>query len=193
MVRTERSSASAEKADRKSQRLDHIELSIGGMKCPHCPPAIEKALSSIAGVASAHVNLANRLGIVDYDPEQVKISDLSRAIRAAGYVAGTAKIRIPIKNMHCTTCIVRLELALQATPGVISATASLSTNAADIEYQPEGTSFANLRAAIESGGYCIAELKLTRRRDGKLEHREKKSQVLSWSCRMNEKRRCYCA
>ncbi len=36
----------------------HIELSIGGMTCAHCPLAVEKALKAIDGVVSAHVNLS---------------------------------------------------------------------------------------------------------------------------------------
>jgi Cu+-exporting ATPase len=48
-------------------------------------------------------------------------------------------------------------MALQLTPGIISARASLGSNAVDIEYQPESTSFQKIRGAIESAGYRVAE------------------------------------
>jgi P-type Cu+ transporter len=139
--------------------LEHVDPSVGGMTCPHCPPAVENALKSVAGVEAAHVNLANAQAAIDYDPARAKVSHLLQAIRSVGYSAGTARIRIPIASMHCASCVTRIELALRMTPGVVSADASLGTNAADIEYQPERTSFDALRRAVESAGYKVAEPK----------------------------------
>src|SRR5262245_38121165 len=102
----------------------NIELSIGGMDCPHCPPKVETALRAVAGVSAAHVNLANGSAHVAYDASRTKIIDLVKAIRGAGYSAGAAKMRVHIKNMHCASCVVRIELALRTTPGVVAATAS---------------------------------------------------------------------
>jgi Cu+-exporting ATPase len=140
-----------------------IELHIGGMDCPHCPANVEDVLQKLDGVSVAHVNLANRSAHIAYDPSRLKILDLVRAIRAAGYSAGTARMRVHIKNMHCSSCVIRIELALQTTPGVIAARANPFTNAVDIEYLPDRTDFAAIRAAIESIGYRVAELeKLSR-------------------------------
>jgi Cu+-exporting ATPase len=139
--------------------LEHIELSIGGMHCPHCPPSVEKELRSVPGVRGAQVNLANATASIDFDPGRAKVADLLRAIRSIGYAAGTAKIRIPIKRMHCASCVTQIELALQMTPGIVGARASLGTNAVDIEYQPEKTSFEAIRKAIESAGHRVAEPK----------------------------------
>ncbi len=153
--------AAQENRDRAAlgDRLEHIEFSVGGMTCPHCPAAIEKAVRSVAGVEKTHVNLANGLVSTDYDPGRVKIADLLQAIRSVGYVVGTAKARIPIKFMHCASCVTHIESALQTTPGVIAAQASLAANAVDIEYLPEKTTFAALHAAIESAGHKVAEPK----------------------------------
>ena len=137
----------------------HIELTLGGLTCARCPPAIERALRAVPGVLHAQVNLANALASVDYDPTRAKAVDLLKAIRQAGYGAGPAKVRFPIRSMHCASCVTRIELALRLTPGVVVANASLATNAVDVQYQPEQTSFAALRTAIESAGYQIAEPK----------------------------------
>lgn len=138
----------------------HIELRIGGMTCAHCPPAIEKALAAVTGVTAAHVNPATKIARVDYDPSRTKIASVLQAIRAVGYTVGTATARIPIKNMHCSSCVIRVELALKMTPGVVSAHANLGPNAADIEYQPEKINFHEIRRAIESAGYRVAEPKI---------------------------------
>jgi Cu+-exporting ATPase len=130
------------------------------MTCAHCPPAIEKALAALAGVASASVNPTTRMARIDYDPGRTRIADILGAIRSVGYSAGTASMRVPIQNMHCGSCLIRIELALQMVPGVVSARASLGPNAADIEYQPEKVEFATIRKAIESAGYRVAEPKI---------------------------------
>ena len=140
-------------------RLQHIQLRIGGMTCAHCPPAVQQALAAIDGVVSARVNLANKLAAVDYDPDRASALDLVKAIRAAGYAAGTATMRFPIKYMHCSSCAIKIELALQMTPGVLSARANLGPNAVDVEYDPATVDFDGIRRAIESAGHRVAEPK----------------------------------
>ena len=139
---------------------EHIDLRIGGMTCPHCPPAIEKALAAVPGVTSAHVNLASNIARISYEPSRTKLADIVQAIRSIGYVPGTATLRIPIKNMHCSSCSMLIEFALQMTPGVVHARVSLGPNAADVEYDPEKVDFDGIRQAIEQAGYHVAEPKL---------------------------------
>jgi Cu+-exporting ATPase len=134
-----------------------VEMSVGGMTCPHCPPALEKALAATDGVISARVNLANKIAAIDYDPDRVKIADLAKVIRTTGYVPGAAKIRVPIAQMHCASCVTRVESRLKATPGVIDAQASLGTSAVDVEYDPEKIDFRAITAAIEASGHRILE------------------------------------
>lgn len=133
-----------------------VELTVGGMTCPHCPPAIEKALAGVGGVVSAHVNLASKIAAIDYDANRVKIADLAKVIRTAGYVPGAAKIRLPIAQMHCASCVTRIESSLKRTPGIIAARANLGANAVEVEYDPENTDFGAIRAAIEASGHRIA-------------------------------------
>jgi len=151
--------AAAKVASQVSTR-QQIDLRIGAMTCAHCPPTIEKALTAIAGVIAAKVNFATKVARIDYDPSRTKITSILQAIRAIGYTVGTATARIPLKNMHCSSCVIRIELALQMTPGVVSAHANLGPNAVDIEYQPEKVDFAAIRQAIESAGYRVAEPKI---------------------------------
>ena len=131
--------------------LDHLDLRIGGMTCAHCPPAIEKALKAIAGVAAVQVNPATKIARIDYDPSQTKIAAMLKAVRAVGYTAGAATVRIPIANMHCSSCVVRVELALKMTPGIVSARANLGPNAVDVEYQPEKVNFDGIRKRYRVG------------------------------------------
>ena len=96
-------------ADIAAPGLGRVDFAIGGMTCSHCPGMIEKALDAIEGVAMAHVNPATGIAVVDYDPERADAADLVRAIHSAGYTAGAAKMRIPLENMHCASCVTRVE------------------------------------------------------------------------------------
>ncbi len=123
------------------------------MTCRHCPPAIEKALRALDGVRQASVNSATTTAHIAFDPNCAAIPRILDVVRSAGYIPGAAKVRIPIANMHCASCATRIERELAMTAGVIKAAASLMTNAVDVEYHPEQTSFEALTAAIERAGY----------------------------------------
>jgi P-type Cu+ transporter len=160
VLSSDRPTSSAAVAATSHPLAARIDLRIGGMTCPHCPQAVEKAINTVEGVTSAHVNPASRIATVNYDRSRAKVADILRAIRSVGYTVGTATTRIPIKGMHCSSCVIRVELALHMTPGVVSARANLGPNAVDIEYQPEATDFAAIIKAIESAGYRVAEAKI---------------------------------
>ena len=60
---------------------------VGGMTCASCVSRVEKALSDMPGVISANVNLASEKATVEYT-EQVRIADLRRVVKEAGYELG---------------------------------------------------------------------------------------------------------
>ncbi|HEY1901526.1 MAG TPA: heavy metal translocating P-type ATPase [Terracidiphilus sp.] len=70
-----------------SPKAESITLPVLGMTCASCQHHVETALSSTAGVQSAHVDLmANRASVV-FDPASTTPASLVGAIRAAGYDA----------------------------------------------------------------------------------------------------------
>ena len=61
------------------------ELGVDGMTCAACSAAVERAVKKLGGVSDASVNLAtNRLDL-EYDPSQVKLSEIKAAVEKAGY------------------------------------------------------------------------------------------------------------
>jgi len=138
----------------------HLDLRIGGLTCSHCSPEVEKAIAAVSGVTAAHVNPSTKIARVEYDPSKTKFSAILQAVRAGGYTPGTATARIPIDGMHCSSCVIRVELALRMTPGILSARANLGPNAVDIEYEPETVDFDAIHKAIASAGYRVAEPKI---------------------------------
>ncbi len=65
------------------------------------------------------------------------------------------KAVFPVEGMHCAACVSRVEKALKAVPGVVSATVNLATEKAAVEYT-EQTSLAKVKRAVEVAGYKVA-------------------------------------
>lgn len=62
------------------------QFKVSGMTCGNCALTIEKRLKTMPGIKSASVNYANEKVTVEYDPQQVNLSDIFERIRDAGYV-----------------------------------------------------------------------------------------------------------
>jgi len=60
-------------------------IKIEGMSCGHCQATVEKAISSVAGVKQAKVNLEDKNATVDYDPAATDIKTVKAAVDEAGY------------------------------------------------------------------------------------------------------------
>lgn len=61
-----------------------VRLSIAGMMCAGCVSSVENALQAVAGVETAHVNLAERTALI---AGTAKPEDLVSAVKQAGYDA----------------------------------------------------------------------------------------------------------
>ena len=62
-----------------------MDLSIEGMTCGACAASVERGLSAVSGVASAHVNFATERATVIFDPARADREMLVAAVVAAGY------------------------------------------------------------------------------------------------------------
>ena len=71
-----------------------VTLSIPGMTCAACPITVRKALSRVAGVSKAEVDLERRVAVVRFDDTRSSVARLIQATGDAGYpstLAGQAK------------------------------------------------------------------------------------------------------
>jgi Cu+-exporting ATPase len=130
-----------------------IDIGIRGMHCASCVSTIERALASVPGVTRAVVNLAAERGTIHYDPAVATPATLVTAIAETGYTPMVEKASIPIGGISCASCVATIEGALRETPGVVSASVNLATNAATVEFAPAATSLQDLRRAVRDVGY----------------------------------------
>lgn len=62
---------------------------------------------------------------------------------------------IPVLEMSCAACAVSVENTLKKQPGVISATVNFANATAQIQYDGHKTDLAQLRQAVQNGGYDL--------------------------------------
>ncbi|TMM54180.1 heavy metal translocating P-type ATPase [Sulfitobacter sabulilitoris] len=132
-----------------------LTLAIDGMTCASCVARVEAALTAVDGVVNAHANLASETArVVFHDPATP--AALVAALADAGYPAVTQQHRLAIENMSCGSCVGRVERALLAHPGVVTATVNLPAEEATVSFLPEVTSLAAVIAASTEAGYPAA-------------------------------------
>ncbi len=136
----------------KTKKPEKAQIQITGMTCVNCAATIEKGLAETPGVEKASVSFASEKASVEYDPAKVDLVKLKDTISGLGYGVATRKSIFPVGGMTCAACVGRVEEALASVPGVVSASVNLGSEKATVEYT-EGTSFADLKQAVEDAGY----------------------------------------
>ena len=129
-----------------------VSLPVEGMTCATCALRVEKALTALPGV-EATVNLAAERAEIKFDPLNISALQLAQAIEAAGYDVPTEKIDLKIGGMTCSSCVSRVETALQQVSGVTRAVVNLATEKAQVEGKRGVMRPADLIAAVERAGY----------------------------------------
>jgi copper chaperone len=65
--------------------LTETTIKIEGMSCNHCVARVQNALTSVAGVESAEVNLEKKQAAVKYDSSKADLEKFKEAVKEAGY------------------------------------------------------------------------------------------------------------
>lgn len=148
-----------------SSSIDRVTLIVEGMTCSSCSTAVEKALKKVPGVKTASVALLRHSADVTFDSLLVDHDQLVRAVGSAGFLAKvevsnedyagvmSAKIRLDIEGMHCSSCSAAVEQAVNELPGIHNAAVSLSTHQAIVTYNPSLVSRQDIEHAVEMCGF----------------------------------------
>ncbi len=140
-------------AQERTRPRRRVDLPVAGMSCASCVARVEQHLQRVPGVVTAQVNFAAERAAVTFDPAAVRVEDLVAAVHDAGYEVPRARIVIPIAGMSCASCVAKVEAALRAVDGVVSAAVNLAREQATVEYVPGVASPDALARAIRAAGY----------------------------------------
>jgi P-type Cu+ transporter len=131
--------------------IEQIALAVADLR-PAGAPALERVIVAVPGVVRAIVNVKDGRIIVEYDPMRASAAELLAAVRAAGFTPAGQTTRLKVGGLYCAECVVRIEQALKALPGVLDATMNAATNEVKVEYSPAVGDLNVLTRAIESAG-----------------------------------------
>jgi copper chaperone len=67
----------------RSDAMETLELTIGGMSCQHCVRAVREALESVSGVTVSRVDVGH--ASLSFDAAQTAPSAIAAAVTDAGY------------------------------------------------------------------------------------------------------------
>ncbi len=143
---------------REELRSVQERLKVVGMHCASCALTIERRLRELPGVRSVKVNFATGEALVEYDPSRVRLRDIVRAVRDAGYDAQRAEAVFKVRGLASHDDEVVLEDKLMATPGVIEAVASRTTGTVRVIYNPATVGPDELARVIEGAGFRVEGL-----------------------------------
>lgn len=129
-----------------------LDLAILGMTCASCARRLEAALKASPLIADASVSSATDSARVY---SRAPLAQIQAVIQQAGFTLATEETVLPIEGMSCASCAGRVENALQAVAGVVSASVNLATERAQVELL-SGSSHQALITAVTKAGYKVA-------------------------------------
>jgi len=141
-------------AKRKGE-ADRAELPVLGMSCAACAATIERGLQDLPGVTAANVNFATTRATVLFDPAILDTAALIETVRKTGYDVAISSIDLQIQGISCASCVLRIEQAVQALPGVLGASVNLALGKARVDYLATEVGPAEIKKAIEAAGYHV--------------------------------------
>src|SRR5690554_1178893 len=163
----------------RGRTMESVNLGVRGMTCANCTGRVERALSKVAGVEDASVNLATERATVRFDPDQTDVATLLQAVAGAGYSPVTEQASLSVGGMTCANCVSRVERGLKKLDGVLDASVNLATERATVTFVPGVISGAALAAAVTGAGYEVREtLGSSERVDVERQAREEEARVL---------------
>ncbi|MCW4012676.1 MAG: heavy metal translocating P-type ATPase, partial [Candidatus Bathyarchaeota archaeon] len=147
----------------KEEKSKTLVIPVKGMHCATCAQSISNNLYKREGIRKADVNYGTEKAVIEYDPDKVNLDDIAQSIRELEYEpvmpgdAETREVTMRITGMTCAACVAAVEKALERVPGVKEAVVNLATEKAFVKYDPKQASIVDLREAVRSQGYDVAD------------------------------------
>ncbi|MBN2365421.1 MAG: cation-translocating P-type ATPase, partial [Calditrichaeota bacterium] len=123
-------------------KLKKEKLEIVGMDCADCALRVEKAVRKVTGIEKVHVNFIDERLTIEYDDQKTSLSDISLAVRNAGY---------SLKTVTGEEDFRKRRIILTAISGIFAVTGVFLNQIADSVF-----TIPVFLLAIFSGGYPIA-------------------------------------
>ena len=130
-------------------------MKIGGMHCAGCVNSIQGFVSELNGVRKVEVNLATEKATIEFDPLQVKLDTIEKAIQEIGYKVVYEKINLKVAGISDSSDSERIENSLKQMEGIKSVSVNYGSSQINIEYNSALLSASDVRKRIIDFGYEV--------------------------------------
>jgi Cu+-exporting ATPase len=125
-------------ADNGANAEDHgrskrTVLKIGGMHCAGCVNSIQGFLSELNGLNKVEVNLATEKAAIEFDPEQIRLDAIEKAIAEIGYKVVYEKLTLNILGISDSSDSERIENNLNQMEGIKSVSVNYGNSQINVE------------------------------------------------------------
>ncbi|KAF9961318.1 hypothetical protein BGZ70_008325 [Mortierella alpina] len=176
---------SSESIDQSSlQALKTAQLSVRGMTCASCVASIEKSLRDAPGLVSIKVALLAERATIEYVEGLTTPQEIASRIDDIGFEAAPIierrkdHVDLQIYGMTCASCVNSIEGELRNMPGIISASVSLTMQAAKVEYDNQVLRVRDIVERIEDMGFDA--LMAERSQNAQIESLGRTKEVAEW-------------
>jgi Cu+-exporting ATPase len=106
-------------------------------------------------VNSVQVNLANERAVLEYDPAQVDLDAIEKAIQDVGYRVVYEKVALAVEGVSDATDAQRLESNIGKVEGIKTVSVNYGNSQVSVEYNSAALSIADIRRTIADAGYNV--------------------------------------
>jgi Cu+-exporting ATPase len=136
-------------------RAKRTVLKIGGMHCAGCVNSIQGFLSELNGLKKVEVNLATEKAAIEFDPKQIRLDEIEKAIAEIGYKVVYEKLTLNIAGISDSSDSERIEKNLDQMEGIKTVSVNYGNSQINVEYNPALISSADVRRRISNLGYGV--------------------------------------
>ncbi len=152
------------------------------MTCAACVNRLETAFQKVAGILQSSVNLATERAQIEFDSAKLSLDDIVNTVSRTGFVVGTEARTFKVRGMTCTSCVNRVQGALQNITGLLSAEVNLATDSVTVEYLRDVVSESIMVDSVAKAGYSLFAVESSRNHMAELQQqvdKEKRAIIVS--------------
>jgi Cd2+/Zn2+-exporting ATPase len=129
-----------------------------------CIDLLYTTLTAQPGVQALSLNLTDAMLTVRYDPSLVSLTHIQQVAQSVGLELGqryeTCIWRL--KGVRCTDCVLQIDEALRAVPGVARVVVNPAAETIGVEYEAQSASVQELEQKFAQAGYEVRQRPRTR-------------------------------
>lgn len=137
-------------------------ISLEGITCPVCVGIIHSKLTSLDGVSSVHVDTEECEATVRYNPSEVTLREVIRAVVDCGFNArpknafpSLEDITLLVGGMMCNDCVSKVKTNVAKINGVRRVEVSLDDGRANVTYETTQTDPHAIQTTVNELGFVV--------------------------------------